>query len=257
MTGPDIFLALCYGLVSTGAQTLLFREYMVTFEGLDLSIGLFFAAWLVWVAAGTRLCRKACQRAAGPARVRELLVLAYVPAIALAYGLVLLLPHLAGSRAAVSTTFWHLLGSSLLVAAPVGLLTGLLFPLLNRPLREPQTAPAGRVYVLEAVGSAIGGFAVYALLRQGTGPPLVLLTLTIAICLAATWSAFTRSRQDSCVGGQIATVTLLAVVLTLLGFRTDRTLTSIIEKAAWKHVAPNGQLQGSFSTPHGRYLYGS
>ena len=257
MTGPDILLALCYGFFSIGAQALLFREYMVAFEGLDLCIGPFFATWLAWVAGGTMLSRKGRRTSPPPAKYKELLIVAHVPALCLAYGLALFVQHLVGSRTDGGPTFWHILGSSLLITAPVGLLTGLLFPLLDRPLREPQTAPAGGIYALEAVGSAIGRFAVSTLLHQGTGPPFILLILTATVCLSATWSAFARPRQDSCLPARTAAVTLLAFVLILLAFRTDRTLTQIIEQATWKRAVPDGQLQGSFATSQARYLYGS
>ncbi len=42
-------LIFSFGLFSIAAQTLLFRQFITTFEGNDIGIGVFFASWLLWV----------------------------------------------------------------------------------------------------------------------------------------------------------------------------------------------------------------
>ena len=46
------FLIFCFGFFSISAQSLLFREYITTFEGNDIGVGIFFGSWLLWVGAG-------------------------------------------------------------------------------------------------------------------------------------------------------------------------------------------------------------
>lgn len=167
MMGPNVVLVFCYGLFSVGAQSLLFREYMAAFERLDLAIGLFFVAWLISVASGAFLFRKIDQAPSPAAKTAELLVAAYVPALGLSYGLVMAIQYLAGPVAAAHRPFWYIIGSSLLVTAPLGLLTGALFPILNRRIGERENTPLGRVYMLEAAGSVVGGVVVAALLHRG------------------------------------------------------------------------------------------
>src|SRR5512136_2489840 len=50
-------LIFSYGLFTIGAQTLLFREFITAFEGNDISVGVFFGAWFLWVGLGALLIR--------------------------------------------------------------------------------------------------------------------------------------------------------------------------------------------------------
>ena len=52
-------LIFSYGLFSIAAQTLLFREFITAFEGNDISVGIFFSTWFLWVGAGAMFVRKA------------------------------------------------------------------------------------------------------------------------------------------------------------------------------------------------------
>ena len=45
----------CIGLFAIVSQALLFREFLVSFEGNELGIGAFFGSWFVWVAIGAAL----------------------------------------------------------------------------------------------------------------------------------------------------------------------------------------------------------
>ena len=67
-----------FGLV---AQALLFRQFLTVFEGNELSIGIFFSSWLLWIAAGALVGRKRLwARLSGHF---EFLPLVYLPAYVL------------------------------------------------------------------------------------------------------------------------------------------------------------------------------
>jgi hypothetical protein len=51
-------LVFSYGLFTIAAQTLLFREFITTFEGSDISVGVFFGSWFLWVGLGALLVYK-------------------------------------------------------------------------------------------------------------------------------------------------------------------------------------------------------
>ena len=53
------FLLFTYGLFSIAAQTLLFREFITTFEGNDISVGIFFGSWFLWVGLGAVIIYRA------------------------------------------------------------------------------------------------------------------------------------------------------------------------------------------------------
>jgi hypothetical protein len=74
------FLIFCYGLFTIAAQALLFREFVTTFEGNDISVGIFFASWFLWVGLGAIFIYRAKWLAEKLARNLEFLFLCYLPA---------------------------------------------------------------------------------------------------------------------------------------------------------------------------------
>ena len=52
-------LIFSYGLFTITAQSLLFREFITTFEGNDISVGIFFGSWFLWVALGAIIVYRA------------------------------------------------------------------------------------------------------------------------------------------------------------------------------------------------------
>ena len=74
------FLLFTYGAFSIAAQSLLFREFLTTFEGDDISIGVFFACWFIWVGVSALLIYRIRLLANWLAKRIELLLLAYIPA---------------------------------------------------------------------------------------------------------------------------------------------------------------------------------
>ena len=53
------FLVFSYGLFTIAAQALLFREFITAFEGNDISVGIFFGCWFLWVGLGAILVYRA------------------------------------------------------------------------------------------------------------------------------------------------------------------------------------------------------
>ena len=52
-----ILLAIFFllGAFSLSVQTILIREYLISFEGNELAIGIFYASWFFWIALGASL----------------------------------------------------------------------------------------------------------------------------------------------------------------------------------------------------------
>ena len=57
--GARASLVFSFGLFTIAAQSLLFREFITTFEGNDISVGVFFGSWFLWVGLGATLVYKA------------------------------------------------------------------------------------------------------------------------------------------------------------------------------------------------------
>ncbi len=257
MPGARIFVIFCYGLLGIGIQALLFREYITALDGRDIGIGLFFGTWFLWVAAGAFLFRKARRLTSQLAKAVELLLLAYIPAFLLHYGLIVFFRGAAGAESHAFATAQRILGCSLLVTAPVCLLTGLLFPVLCRWATDHGDLSIGRIYTLEAAGGTIGGLGVTALLYLGTSTAGVFVLLAVLICGAAAWSVWTESRQTRSRIKQAITAACLVAMLGAIALRADVPVTEAVHTYRWSQVVPGGTLGGSFSTAQGKYLYGT
>lgn len=243
---------IAYGMVSIAAQTLLFREFVTVFEGNDISVGVFFASWFLWVGLGAALVRRRDRLVGALAKHIELAFLLYVPAFLGQLLLILHVRDLAGLASydlvPVQTTVLWSIG----VNAPVSLITGLLFPAACRWVERTHAFPVSRVYILEAVGSLAGGLAVTALLFWHVPMVRIALLLAVALSIAVLLSGFWDGRRIA-LALPAVTIVLAATIL-LTG--NDRVLTHSMQTAEWSRLLPREALRGAFQTTQAEYLYG-
>ena len=71
-------LIVCYGLFAIASQTLLFREFLTAFEGNDISVGVFFGTWFLWVGLGALAIYRAARVADAMSKHIGLLLLIYL-----------------------------------------------------------------------------------------------------------------------------------------------------------------------------------
>ncbi|MHC4355876.1 MAG: spermidine synthase family protein, partial [Planctomycetota bacterium] len=182
-------LVFSYGLFSIAAQTLLFREFITAFEGNDISVGIFFGSWFLWVGAGAILARKAKGLAEVLVANIELLLLAYLPAFVLQAVLIINARQLAGIESYALWSVRDMLAASAIVNAPISIVTGMLFPTACRWAGRNQGEQGGglavsHVYTLEAVGSFIGGTGVTVLLGFGVTSARVFFILAAIVTVS-------------------------------------------------------------------------
>jgi len=235
-----------FGLV---AQALVFRDFLTVFEGNELGIAWFFTSWLVWVAVGALGARVAGKQLEAASSRFEFLPLLYVPAFLLQTGLIAVARAMAGVEAFELFPLARMLPVSFLANAPVSLCTGLLFPLGCRWLAGELEMPVARVYVLESLGSALGGITVTVLLALGTEPETLFLGAALVVSLA---TCIFRILGRSARWSLIPLATLLVLLATGMGKRWN----TARARAAWERIMPPGDFIGTFTTPRARYLYG-
>ncbi len=170
---PLVFL----GFSSVISQILLLREFLVSFYGNELSIGVFFASWVAWVGAGSLLGNKI-------ARTRIASVIAssgplLAPAISL-----LQLVAIKSARSLLHTpvgehlTLVELFGLSVLILSVGCILWGVLFTTLSRRYAGGGSWHGiNTSYALESTGSVIGGMLSTFVLVQSLTPFQILLSL--------------------------------------------------------------------------------
>lgn len=246
-------LIVAYGLFTIAAQTLLFREFLTAFEGNDISVGVFFGSWFLWVGLGAVLVRRWGHAAEILLRHIELAFLAYVPALAIQLLLIIQVRGLAGLASYDLMSVQTLVFWSLIVNAPVSFVTGLLFPLACRWVEQTQAFPVSRVYVLEAIGSFIGGVGVTVLLTLHADAVQVLFFLVIVLSLSVLVSSWVGSRRRL-----IQAVSLALVVLPILGLATgmDADLAQQMRLLKWSRLLPREAYRGVLQTAQAEYLYG-
>jgi hypothetical protein len=167
---------LAAGLLATAAQVLLLRELVVDAAGDEAAIGIGLAAWLVGIAGGAAAARHRRAAAAPGDAATGLALLALLPPLGILGGRLL--------RLALAPSPGELpgLGLALLISlatlAPSGAGVGWTFTALAASASRLWEAGEGiaRVYVVESLGSLLGG-AVVTLLAGAWLPPFRLSAL--------------------------------------------------------------------------------
>lgn len=249
------FVILAYGLFSIAAQTLIFREFITSFESNDIAVGLFFGCWFLWIALGAVVVNKSGRLVGWLTSNIELVLTAYLPAFIIQAVLIIQIRRLAGIAPYALLPIPTALILGVLVNAPVSFLTGLLFPVICRWVRRDTTSAVSRVYLLESLGSFVGGLGTTALLAYGVSSVQVFLVISFILLLAVLSSLFLVSQ----VNRKIATgFAVFAAVL--FGFMIisggGTTLTKFVDTVKWSRLLPAETLAGSFQTAQAEYLYG-
>jgi spermidine synthase len=156
------------GFTAVIAQIVLMRELMVVFCGNEMSLGLMLASWLLWTAIGSSGLGRVASRTLQPRR----LMATFEVLIAIAFPLAIFLAR--ASKAAFQSVPGEILGpgpmilTSLVVLSAFCLLSGGLFAVGSRLFaQEAGTSTlsgTSNVYLLEALGSGLGGILASLLL---------------------------------------------------------------------------------------------
>jgi len=248
-----------FGLFTIAGQSLLFREFITTFEGNDISVGIFFGSWFLWVGLGATLVYRV--KAIGEMMLKhiELVFLSYVPVFALQLILIVQARRLAGIE---SYALWSVRGIvlwSVVINSPVSVITGLLFPSACRWIQGSGGA-VSRVYIIEAAGSFVGGIGATILLGLGASAGRIFLVLALIICVsvfavraAAVFAHRSKARITACALSFAAALGVCAC----LASGVDRGLMRRVQAAKWRDLLGQDTLIGSFQTPQAEYLYGT
>jgi spermidine synthase len=234
------------GALALGIQVLLLREYLVTLQGDEVSIGLGLASWLAGISVGAGLARSAGRR-------RPDWVAAWALGLLAILGWASLFVARLGRRLlAVPTGELAALGPSLLLALLVfalpGAMVGAGFVGLACSAQRVGVAPGKAVstlYVAEATGALLSGLVV-SLVLIPTVSPLTALGLLASMSLAA---AVPAARAGTIAGRwllpALCTVTLLAALPPL-----SRPMEARSERARFAALAAGMPLIDWANTPY-------
>jgi spermidine synthase len=242
-------LIFSYGLFSIAAQTLLFREFITTFEGNDISVGIFFGSWFLWVGLGAILVYRAKAFAEILLKNIEFLFLSYLPAFILELILIIEARELAGIESYELLSIRTILLLSIIVNAPVSIITGMLFPIACRWVQQDRKHAVSRVYILEAAGSFCGGLGATILLGAGFSLVRVFLILAFIVSVSVFWVQVAKAKRWIWA---VVPVCILACLIV----GADRPVIQQVRIIKWAKLFPEDVPDGSFQTAQAEYLYG-
>lgn len=158
-------VVLLIGFTAVIAQVVLLREFVVLFQGNEISIGIALAAWLLWTAAGSAL---AGRRKIGVPALELLAAVALPLSVAGVRAARLALRAMPGEELGPGP----MLLAALVALAPFCLVSGALFAAASRMWSVerglPTSASTAAVYLFEAIGAGIGGVLASLLLVRYT-----------------------------------------------------------------------------------------
>lgn len=242
-------LVFSYGLFTIAVQALLFREFITTFEGSDISVGIFFGSWFLWVGLGALLVYKTTIFADKLLKNIEFLFLCYLPAFIVELVLIIQARQLAGIAPYALIPVKAIVFLSIVVNAPVSIITGMLFPIACRWIQSEDEHAVSHVYIIEAAGSFLGGLGTTLLLAFGFSSVRVFFLLAFIVSLSFLLVRLTKSKN-----WMWALVPACILVCLFAGF--DNKLLQQLQIIKWEKLLPKDTLRGSFQTAQAEYLYG-
>jgi len=157
------------GLGGIVAQIILLRELLISFLGNELTLGIILANWLILVAIGSFFIGKSVEKLKRRIEVFVSFQLVFSIALPFAIYLCRMLKNILLATPGEALGFAPIFYSSLLVLSPVTLPYGALFTYgckLYAQYDGEDASSVGQVYLLETLGSMIGGLLLTFLLIQ-------------------------------------------------------------------------------------------
>jgi spermidine synthase len=173
---------LIMGLSSITAQIVLLRELLVSFLGNELTLGVILASWLILVAAGSFLAGKSVEKVERKLEVFVAFQLIFSVAFPFAIFLCRIFKNILLATPGEVLGFAPIFYSSLLILLPVTLPYGALFTYgckLYAQYAEENAASIGKVYIIETIGSMIGGLLITFLLIQYLNPFTIAFSISL------------------------------------------------------------------------------
>ncbi len=157
------------GVSGIAAQIILLRELLISFLGNELTLGIILANWLILVAIGSFVVGKTVEKVERKIEVFVFFQLFFSMALPLTIYFSRIFKNILLATPGEGLGFAPIFYSSFLILLPVALPQGARFTygckLYSQYIKEDASS-IGKVYVLESIGSIIGGLLITFLLIQ-------------------------------------------------------------------------------------------
>ncbi len=214
-----LFSMMFIGCYATIAQVLIMREFLVVFFGNELSLATIIGTWLFGVAFGAAISGRVVARFSNQLSVFIIVQVLMCFTLPLVLIFVRVLRLILNVPTGQYIPLLSLLISSILIVFPFSFTIGLIFPVACKVVRgfTPDSATdIGFVYVLESIGSLVGGLLFTFVLISRFQPfaialifNCVLLLNILLILLFFSNSIFKKGKISVCMLLLISTFFLL------------------------------------------------
>jgi spermidine synthase len=170
------------GLSGIIGQIVLLRELLVSFYGNEITLGIILANWLIIEAAGSFWVGKSVEKTRKKREIYGLLQLIFSVAFPIALTFSRTFKNIIVTVPGEGLGFGAIFGSSFLILLPVSLAHGALFTYGARLYSEVSREGAssvGKVYILETIGTLVGGLLVTFLFVRLLNPFQIVFIISL------------------------------------------------------------------------------
>ncbi|MCQ4574140.1 MAG: fused MFS/spermidine synthase [Candidatus Brocadiales bacterium] len=256
---PLIAAVVLIGAHATIAQVLLVRELLVVFYGNELCLGVIFGAWLLGVAIGAGIGAKLTRKVENSLVVFLFLLLALCLLLPVQVSIIRLLRYIIHVPYGQQISILSLIWSSPLIIMPFSFVIGFIFPFsvsVFKGFTRGGATDIGAVYILESIGSLIGG-VVFTFVLAPRAASYEIMAIFIAVVLTnlliLTFLTRTFPSRKVLLG---TTISLLAVSLSLILSGGVSRLESFFVEKRWESFNPNIKLIESVDSRYQNIVLG-
>ncbi|MFZ0034703.1 MAG: 4Fe-4S binding protein, partial [Sedimentisphaerales bacterium] len=184
----------------------------------------------------------------------------YLPAFILELILIIQARELAGIASYALLPIKVIVLLSIVVNAPVSIITGMLFPIACRWIQSEEELAVSRVYIIEAAGSFLGGLGTTVLLGAGASSARIFFILAFIVSFSFFFVRLAKSKKlvsakRRAVAGWVWAFVPICICVCLFA-GVDKKLSQQLQIIKWEKLLPKDALKGSFRTAQAEYLYG-
>ena len=232
---------LCAGCYATIAQVLLVREFLVVFFGNELCLGIILGVWFLGIAFGAAAGGKIVVKLNSYLPAFVLVLLSMCLILPLDVIIIRVLRYILSVPPGQYIPILPLLSSSVIIIVPFSFTIGMLFPLACKVIRgvtRDSASDIGIAYILESIGSLIGG-VMFTFVLVSRFQPLVILTFfQIIIFINVFLMIFFLDKGFLRRGKLAVCILFLIVILSLLLSNVANRVDEFFVNVRWNSLNP-------------------
>ncbi len=245
-----ILAVLMLGLVSQVGQVLLLREFLMVFQGNELSIGIILAAWMFWVGFGSFLGGFLANRWGSPIKFLKVTAASMLLVFPVVLLLIRNLRHFFDILPGAYLSLLDITVACFLTMSLPCLFLGIQFVLLAQIWRQKSmasdTLSAGKTYAGEAAGNMIGGILFTFFMVRYLSPLQSAFIIVVLIFIAF---MFIEPPQNNFQ--KFRFFWLILPIFFVLIFPYLKNIDNWAYQAQWKAFKPHYNLVGITHSKHG------